>query len=110
MRRIWIGALFLCVCLTSCGGASSPEGEGDASPSGAAGEAVNDTQAMQEATSVANEIIRNAADCEAVEANIESAMSRLNEISSSLQTEVGRTSMNSLLRQVEQIAAACGVG
>jgi hypothetical protein len=69
---------------------------------------VSDTQALAEAEAAANEVIRNASDCEAVTATFSAAMAPLAEVEGRLQTAAGRTTLDTLKRQVSRIGEACG--
>ncbi|HLE69707.1 MAG TPA: hypothetical protein VJH87_08505 [Vicinamibacteria bacterium] len=68
----------------------------------------SDTQALAEAESAANDVIRNASDCEAVTASFSSVMAKLDEVEGRLQTAVGRTTLGALKKQVGNIGEACG--
>ncbi|MGH9323535.1 MAG: hypothetical protein ACRD21_27930 [Vicinamibacteria bacterium] len=70
---------------------------------------VSDTQLLSEAESASNEVVRNASDCEAVSATFGGAMSKLDEVEGKLQTEVGRTTLATLRKQVTSIGEACGL-
>ncbi len=70
---------------------------------------VSDTQALKEAEAAANDIIRNAADCEAVSASFATVTAKLAEVEGRLQTAVGRTTIETLKKQVGTIGDACGV-
>ena len=74
----------------------------------AVSDTVSDTQALAEAESAANDVIRNASDCEAVTASFSSVMAKLDEVEGRLQTAVGRTTLGSLKKQVGNIGEACG--
>lgn len=74
----------------------------------AVSDTVSDTQAIAEAESAANDVIRNASDCEAVTASFSSVMAKLDEVEGRLQTAVGRTTLGSLKKQVGTIGEACG--
>jgi hypothetical protein len=74
----------------------------------AVSDTVSDTQALAEAEAAANELIRNAADCEAVTASFSSAMATLADVEGRLQTAAGRTTLDTLKRQVSRIGEACG--
>ncbi|MGH9389285.1 MAG: hypothetical protein ACRD1Z_06685 [Vicinamibacteria bacterium] len=74
----------------------------------AVSDTVSDTQALAEAESAANDVIRNASDCEAVTASFSSVMAKLDEVEGRLQTAVGRTTLGSLKKQVGTIGEACG--
>jgi hypothetical protein len=69
---------------------------------------VSDTQALSEAESAANEIIRNAADCAAVTASFSNVVAKLDEVEGRIQTAVGRTTLDTLRKQVRTIGEACG--
>jgi hypothetical protein len=92
---IFIGSLSLLSC---SGGGPDQAVEGT----------VSDTQALAEAEAAANEIIRNASDCQAVGASFASVMAKLDEVEGRLQTAVGRTTIGTLKKQVGTIGDACG--
>jgi hypothetical protein len=69
---------------------------------------VSDTQLLAEADAAANDVIRNAFDCEAVAASLPSVMAKLEEVESQVQTVVGRTTLETLRKQVGTIGEACG--
>jgi hypothetical protein len=72
------------------------------------GAAIGDSDLMKEATSIANRVIRNGADCEAVKANIQEVNRKLDEIEAKLQTGTGKTAIEATRNQVKNIADACG--
>ena len=72
------------------------------------GEAINDTGVMQEAVDAANDIIRNATDCDRVRSAASEVYRKLDEAQAKLQTATGRTQLESLRTQVENVANACG--
>ncbi len=74
----------------------------------AVSETVSDTQALAEAEAAANDVIRNAADCEAVTASFSAAMATLADVEGRLQTAAGRTTLDTLKRQVSRVGEACG--
>jgi hypothetical protein len=74
----------------------------------AVSDTISDTQALAEAESAANDVIRNASDCEAVTASFSSVMAKLDEVEGRLQTAVGRTTLGTLKKQVGTIGEACG--
>ena len=82
------------------------------SGSGGTDEAISDTfsdtKALAEAESAANEIIRNAADCDAVTASFSDVTAKLDEVEERVQTAVGRTTLETLKKQVRTIGEACG--
>jgi hypothetical protein len=69
---------------------------------------VSDRQVLAEAESAANEVVRSAGDCDAVNAAFSSAMAKLDEAEGRVQTAVGRTALESLKKQVRTIGEACG--
>ena len=68
----------------------------------------SDTQALAEAESAANDVIRNASDCEAVTASFSDVTAKLDEVEGRVQTAVGRTTLETLKKQVRTIGEACG--
>ena len=93
-------AVVTALALVGCGG---PKGT-DEMVSGT----VSDRQALAEAESAANEVVRSAGDCDAVNAAFSSAVSKLDEVSGRIQTAVGRTTLENLRKQVRTIGEACG--
>jgi cytochrome c556 len=69
---------------------------------------VSDRQTLAEAESAANEVVRSAGDCSAVNAAFSSAMAKLEEAEGKVQTAVGRTTLENLRKQVRTIGEACG--
>jgi len=69
---------------------------------------VSDTQVLAEAEAAANDVIRNASDCESVTASFSSVMAKLDEVEGKLQTAVGHTIVETLKKQVGTIGDACG--
>ncbi len=103
-KTITLGALVALLMILS--GCSEPKSGGvDQSVAGT----VSDTQALKEAEAAANDIIRNAADCEAVSASFATVTAKLAEVEGRLQTPVGRTTIETLKKQVGTIGDACGV-
>jgi outer membrane murein-binding lipoprotein Lpp len=74
----------------------------------AVSDVVSDRQLLAEAESAANEVVRSAGDCDAVNAAFSSAMAKLDETEGKVQTAVGRTTLESLRKQVRTIGEACG--
>ncbi len=68
-----------------------------------------DTQIMKEAQSAANRIIRNMADCDAVKADIKEVWSKLDEVEAKLETAAGRSTVQSLRKQVKNVTDTCGI-
>lgn len=73
------------------------------------GEAITDTRVMKEATAAANEVIRNATDCDTVKRVASDVYRRLDEAASRIQTTTGQTSIDSLRAQVKRVTDTCGV-
>ena len=72
------------------------------------GDAGADTRVLREANAAAGDIIRASADCDAARPLGEPTKKKLDELTPQLQTPTGRTSMDSLKRQVQNIIDACG--
>ena len=98
MRKTIVLALL--VLLTGC----TPSPEPDPSAAGV----VSDTQVLSEAEAAANDVIRNAADCDVVADSFATVMSKLDEVEGRVQTAVGRTTIATLRKQVTTIGDACG--
>jgi hypothetical protein len=77
-------------------------------PGPAAGGVVSDREVLAEAEAAANDVIRNAADCEAVAESFGTVMAKLDEAEGRVQTAVGRTTLGTLRKQVTIIGDACG--
>jgi hypothetical protein len=96
-------AVFL-LFTTACG----DENKGEGTLGQQASEVVADTQAIKEAEASANQILRNATDCETVKSSIDEVNRTLDEVEGKLQTATGRTSLETLRKQVRRVAEACG--
>ncbi len=68
-----------------------------------------DTQMMKEAQSAANRIIRNMADCDAVKTDIEEVWSKLDEVEAKIRTAAGRSTIQTLRKQVNNVTDTCGI-
>lgn len=66
-----------------------------------------DTQTLSEAVGAANEVVRNAADCEAAKAAMALARQKFDEVEPRLRTPAAQTSLAALRRQVERVAELC---
>lgn len=100
MTKVPALAVLAALSLPGCSGS----GETERAVSGT----VSDTHLLAEAERAANDVIRNAADCEAVAASFSSAMAKLDEVEGQVQTAVGRTTLETLRKQVGTIGEACG--
>lgn len=107
MRRGWRGVALLAGILAwGCGEkAAQPEAQGGLGQQ--AGDAAHDTAVLKRAMAAANEVIRAGGDCEAVEAGLEAAETALEEAGRQIRTATGRTSLETLRRQVREISQAC---
>ncbi len=72
-----------------------------------AGNLVADTQVLEEAAAAANDVVRNASDCDAVKAALPETRRRLDEAGKKVRTMTGRASLDSLKKQVTTVADAC---
>ena len=66
-----------------------------------------DTAVLKAANAAAGEVVRNAADCDAVKAVLEETNRKLDEASRSVKTVTGRTTLEALKKQVANVAEAC---
>jgi hypothetical protein len=69
---------------------------------------VTDTRILEEAQDAANRVIQNQTDCEAVKSNLAEAYRKIDEAAKKVQTSTGRTTLETLKKQVKTIADACG--
>ncbi len=67
----------------------------------------SDTAVLRDASAAANEVIRNATDCDAVKAVLPEARRKLDEIAPKIRTPTGQTTLEALKKQVRTIAEAC---
>jgi hypothetical protein len=72
-----------------------------------AGNLVADTMVLEEAAAAANDVVRNASDCDAVKAALPETRRRLDEAGKKVRTMTGRASLDSLKKQVTTVADAC---
>lgn len=100
MKR-WIPALLATTALLpGCG-------EGEKAAQGVV-TAVGDTNLIRDVQAAANEIVRNASDCERVKSLYPEVTAKLDAAESQIQSGAGRTTIETLRRQVGTVAEACG--
>jgi hypothetical protein len=68
---------------------------------------VSDTRVLEEASAAANDVVRNASDCDAVKAALPETRRKLEEAGKRVRTLAGRASLESLNKQVTHIVDAC---
>jgi len=66
-----------------------------------------DNQILREANAAASSVVQAAGDCTAVKAAIDEANRKLDEAERQVRTPVGRTTINTLKKQVRTVADAC---
>jgi hypothetical protein len=96
----WAGVLALAVVAAGCEKKQSGL-EKDAA------NLVSDTRVLEEASAAANDVVRNASDCDAVKAALPETKRKLEEAGKRVRTLTGRASLDSLNKQVANIAGAC---
>lgn len=99
--RSWIFLLAF-FGLSSCGGDSKSADQ-------MVSDTVGDTRILKDAEAAANQIIRNAGDCDAISAAYSDVIAKLDEVEGQVQTSTGRTTITTLRKQVTTAAEACGV-
>jgi hypothetical protein len=99
-----LAVVFLSWVSAGCG-----SGGGAAKDETGVSEAVGDTELLREAQSAANDLIRSASDCAAVEGSYRDVVQKLDEVEGRLQTQAGRTTLEALRTQVQNVARTCGV-
>jgi hypothetical protein len=101
-------AVLLCVAAAACGGQKAdPTPPPGKSLGEATADVAWDTQVLREATVASNEVVRNAADCEAARPVIGEARRKLDEAGTRLRTQVGRATLDTLHKQVDRVADLC---
>lgn len=108
MRRGWGSAVLLAGVLAwGCGGGGEEPRQEQGGLGQQAGDAAHDTAVLKQATAAANAVIRAGGDCEAVKAGLDAAHSALDAAAGQVRTATGRTSLETLKRQVQQVSEAC---
>ena len=106
MRSAWPAALLLLASACSGGAAPTPTPP----PSGLGADTANiasDTAVVKEAQEAASGILRSADDCEAVKAHAGDVQAALDQSRQRARTELGRSTIDNLKKQVRDVAAAC---
>lgn len=67
----------------------------------------DDEAVLQRATAAVNQVLHNAADCDAVKAALPEARERLNEAQGKLSGEASQRTLDALRVQVKRVADAC---
>jgi len=102
-------ALAAVLCAAACGGGAPRPSPGPSKKP--LGEALDDTrwdtEVLGRANTTANEVVRNAGDCEVAKPIIQEARVRLDEAEPKLRTAAGRTSLEALRTQVAKVADLC---
>ena len=96
------------VVLALLAGACGASDSGDSSAAIPVDKIVSDTELLREMQSAANDIVRNAADCKYVTSAVPDFYRMLGEAEGKAQTEVGKQTLETVRRQVDPIAEACG--
>lgn len=100
MKRV-ASLLSFSLLVLACGGESESPDLAEQ-----AGEAAADTEVLREAQSAANEILRNAADCEHVARIWPEVRPKLDV---EVQTQTGRQALEALRTQVKRVTDTCGI-
>jgi hypothetical protein len=66
-----------------------------------------DTAILRDANGAANQVVRNAGDCDAVKAALPEAAKKLDEAAKLVRTAAGQQTIDTLRKQVRTIAEAC---
>jgi len=100
-----IGIVVLAACLAfGCGKKEEPPPRDLGQQ---AADLAADTQTMREASDAANEVIRNAADCEAARPLIAGANAKVDEAARRVRTATGRQTLDALRIQIKRVADLC---
>ena len=112
-RGPWTVALAAALSVLACGGGAprptpSPTPSLGTKPLGDMLDDVRaDTEILGRANATANEVVRNAGDCEAAKPLITEARARLDEAEPKLRTAAGKTTVAALRTQVAKVADLC---
>ena len=102
MKR-WIPVLLAASALLSgCGGGGGNEAQGVVT-------AVQDTNVVRDLQAAANDLVRNASDCERVKSLYPDVSAKLDAADSQIQSEAGRTALDTMRKQVGTVTEACGL-
>jgi hypothetical protein len=71
------------------------------------GDLAADTATLKQAQAAANEVVRNAGDCDLAKPGIVEANRRLDEAMAKVRTATGRTTLDVLRKRVSTVADAC---
>jgi len=112
MKRAGTAVVLVCLLAWGCGRsetkpAQQPPAQQQGSLGQQAGDTAHDTRVLQQATAAANEVIRAAGDCDAVKAALDGAQRALDAAAGEVRTATGRASLETLKRQVQEVAQAC---
>ena len=70
---------------------------------------ISDTRVLKEAQAAANDLVRNAGDCQAVQEKAAGVNQKLDQAAGDVQTVTGRTTLEALRKRVHDIEEVCGV-
>jgi hypothetical protein len=107
-----VATLVLAVFAAACGGGPpkpSPSPT-DKNVGEALADTTWDTQVLGDASRAANEVVRNAGDCEAVLPILAEAKAKLDQAQGRLRTVSGHATLDALRRQVARVQDMCPVG
>lgn len=106
--RLRLAAPLLGLAALACGGQPSPPPSPASKPMGEAmADTTWDTRVLAEASNAANEVVRNAADCAAVNPLIAEARAKLDEAQPRLRTATGHGTLRALRGQIAKVADLC---
>jgi hypothetical protein len=98
------GASIALLFAVGCGGSQKKDDTGSATA-----RIVSDTRVVKEAEAAANEVVRSVGDCDAVKAAYPNAIAKLDAADAEAQTQTGRTTLETLRKQVKTAGEACGL-
>lgn len=106
-RNLAALAVLVLALLASC--RRSPQAAASPEPALAqqATDTAADTQVLHAAVEAANEVVRNAADCDTARAAVAGARRTFDEVEPRLRTGAARTSLAALRKQVDHVADLC---
>jgi len=107
MHETFPARVALVFLLTSaCGGSQTAKPE-PGSLGQQAADITADTQTLRAAQAAANEVVRNASDCPAVNQALPGANQAMDDAAAKVRTVAGRQSLDAMRKQVSTVAEAC---
>ena len=104
-----VGALVLgsATAFVACSGGATPSPSPESNIGTQVANVASDTEVMKEAQGAANELVRNAQDCDVVKAAIPNVTQKLDEAGTRVRTATGQATLAAIKARVSAIIQAC---